>query len=141
MQTSRIRLGADRSELGRLAGWLTAEGARRNWAPGLVDELNLVLEELVLNTMVHGFGQSEGPAAERHIEICLEQEQRGLEVRLTDNGTAFNPLDLAPPDTSQGVEERKVGGLGVFLARSMTSDLRYSRENGLNILTFRKETA
>jgi anti-sigma regulatory factor (Ser/Thr protein kinase) len=39
-----------------------------------------------------------------------------------------------PPDLASELSERKIGGLGVFLARKLIADIRYYREDNKNIL-------
>ena len=56
-----------------------------------------------------------------------------------DSGQAFNPLEKEAPDLSPAVRRRTVGGLGIFLARSMADEVSYERRQEKNILTIRKD--
>ncbi|MBP3690070.1 MAG: ATP-binding protein, partial [Schwartzia sp.] len=56
-----------------------------------------------------------------------------------DEGVAFNPLDRKPPDLTPAVRRRQIGGLGIFLARSMSDEIGYERKDGKNILTIKKK--
>lgn len=58
-----------------------------------------------------------------------------LQLRFTDFGEAFNPLNQPQPDLELPAKDRIPGGLGVFLARKGASSIRYVREFGKNILT------
>jgi sigma-B regulation protein RsbU (phosphoserine phosphatase) len=97
----------------------------------------LALEEVFMNVAMHG-GQEGRPAS-----ATIELQRDGEELRLvvSDDGPAFDPLSLATPDTSLSIEEREVGGLGVFLVREMMDDVSYARREGLNVLSMRKRLA
>lgn len=101
-----------------------------DWPLTLTMRANLILEELVLNTLTHGdtSGLSE-------IDLELESENYALTIRLTDDGSAFNPLTDAPaPDVTLPLADRPVGGLGVYLVKTMGEELEYRRENDRNHL-------
>jgi len=56
-------------------------------------------------------------------------------IQIVDTGLSFNFAALDEPDISAGIEDRKAGGLGVFLIKKLMDDVQYRRENGRNILT------
>jgi serine/threonine-protein kinase RsbW len=94
--------------------------------------VHLVVEEAFVNLCRHAYhGRADG-----EVGVTISARTGELEVELSDSGPAFNPIDEAPrPDLTLGVEARKPGGLGVELMRRMTDDLRYRRDDGLNVLT------
>ena len=55
-----------------------------------------------------------------------------------DNGEPFDPLQKQDPNVSLSAEERKVGGLGIFLVKQTMDEVKYSYEYGTNILTLKK---
>ena len=56
-----------------------------------------------------------------------------------DSGVPFNPLEQADPDVNAPLEQRKIGGLGLFLVRKTMDKLNYVYENGQNVLTVIKK--
>jgi anti-sigma regulatory factor (Ser/Thr protein kinase) len=60
-----------------------------------------------------------------------------LRLEVSDSGRVFNPLEVPMPDLSAGLVDRPIGGLGLFLVRSLTDSLAYQRENGRNTVSFR----
>ena len=65
-------------------------------------------------------------------------EVRGdRELTISDDGKPFNPLELARPDVNAPLEDRKVGGLGVFIVRELSESVAYERHGGRNVLTLR----
>ncbi|MDD3585924.1 MAG: SpoIIE family protein phosphatase [Thermoguttaceae bacterium] len=72
------------------------------------------------------------------VECCTDPQRRQVRVRFIDHGVPFNPLDHIPPDISLPVEERPIGGLGIFIVRKWVDALLYLRENETNILELAK---
>ncbi|MYH71251.1 MAG: ATP-binding protein [Acidimicrobiia bacterium] len=101
-----------------------------SWPVTLTMRANLILEELVLNTLTHG-----DTSGLTEIDLELESENHALTIRLADDGSPFNPLTDAPePDVNLPLAERPIGGLGVYLVKTMGEELEYRREDGRNLL-------
>ncbi len=104
----------------------------------LPDELlfpfELALEEVFMNVAMHGGGE-QGPAT---VWLELERADGRLNLSLSDDGRAFDPLALPTPDLDAPLEERPVGGLGVYLVREMMDDVSYSYQGGRNCLSMWK---
>jgi len=60
-----------------------------------------------------------------------------LIATVSDDGKAFNPLEQSPPDIHAPLEDRKIGGLGIHLLRTLMEKVEYRRDDGRNHLTFR----
>jgi serine/threonine-protein kinase RsbW len=98
------------------------------------NQLNLILEELYTNTANYGFqGIKDGQVS---ISLILLDGQ--IEITYQDNGIAFNPLEMDDPDLLLNLDERAVGGLGVFFVKAMTDQVSYARDGDLNVLTMHK---
>ena len=59
-------------------------------------------------------------------------------ITFVDQGIPFDPLSRKDPDTSLGLEEREIGGLGIFLVRKTMDDVSYQYRDGKNILCLKK---
>ena len=98
------------------------------WPPDLGFAVRLILEELVLNAVIHG--SDDGSTT---VCLFLESGPDFVRIELTDNGREFNPLEDTPaPDLDSDVEDRPVGGLGVHLVKSMADAIEYERVDGFN---------
>lgn len=91
-------------------------------------DLNLVLEELFVNSVKHG--GCEG--VERAAEVQLSSRPDGVLLEYSDRGTPFNPADAPIPDLTAPLLERSLGGLGIHLVRQIMRDFEYQRRNGWN---------
>lgn len=99
--------------------------------------LNLALEEVVVNVIEYAY-----PSDETHTFSIIAQGDPGdqLTLEVIDDGLAFDPTNDAPEvDTTLGVEERPIGGLGIFLVKKIMDEVTYQRTNNQNVLTMKKK--
>ena len=129
-----LKFKSDREELDGITTAVEAFSADEDWSTDLLFRINLVIEELVLNIIDYGYDDND-----HEIELSFKSDANSVTIDITDEGRAFDPLNDAPePDISSPLEERHVGGLGVYLARTMMDELTYRRENSRNHLTLVK---
>jgi anti-sigma regulatory factor (Ser/Thr protein kinase) len=98
---------------------------------------NPAIEELITNTIKYGYDD----AAVHEIEIRLSLNEEHLVLTVIDDGHAFNPLEAPEPETTLPIEDRPVGGLGIFLLRKLADRMTYERKDGCNQVTIVKRTA
>ncbi len=122
-------------ELSTITAAVEQFGDAEQWAPDLVFQINLVIEELGLNIMTHGMSEDL-----EKIGITLTAEGESLTIEIVDNGRPFDPTSDAPePDLNSEIGERSIGGLGVHIVRSLMDSLCYRRQGGRNHVTLVKE--
>ena len=127
-----LRIAASHGQLQLAEQAIDVMAERDKWPEELVFKVKLVVEELGLNIIDHGYGNDDS----REIEIRLSSEGGALTIEFIDEAPPFDPLSETPlPDTSAGIEERPIGGLGVFLVREMMDDVQYVREGNQNRVT------
>ena len=120
----------------------TAEAARafdafctaEELPPSVVWRLGVALDEIVGNIVAHGAEDGAAPAG---LDVWFARQGPTIEITVTDDGPAFNPLLAADPDVSGSLASREPGGLGIMLVKSLMDDVRYERTTR-NILTIRK---
>ena len=102
--------------------------------------VTLSLDELVTNIIQYGTKDD----SEGLIRVRVEVHPELVRIEIENRGFRFNPFEeVAAPDTSLPLEERPIGGLGVFLVKSLMTSVHYEHEDGTNrvILTRSLETA
>ena len=102
---------------------------------GTEKQIMVAVEEVFVNVSNYAYGQETG-----HVKVCaaLSAPPRVLTLTFIDRGVPFNPLDSADPDLTISVQERKIGGLGIFLTKAIMDSVTYRYESGQNILTLQK---
>ena len=101
----------------------------------ILNQIDLAVEEIFVN-IAHYSGSAEA-------EICASYHISGdgsgtLTLAFKDSGKPFNPLDRADPDLSLSAEERRIGGLGIFLTKKFMDSVEYEYVGGMNCLTIKK---
>ena len=130
-----LRIATDLGELERIHAMVEEVGEEAAWTPSLIYQVNLVLEELAVNVINYGHGGDPN----HEIEIALDWEEDELTIEMADDAPAFDPLKDAPdPDLTSTLEDRRIGGLGVYLVHTFMDELRYRHEQGRNHLTMVK---
>ena len=95
---------------------------------------DLALEEHLTNVLAYGFKNG----GERWVSVELHVERGALVASVADNGDAYNPLNSPPVDTSVPLEDKPIGGLGVYLMKQVMDELTYARNGGMNVLRMSK---
>ena len=98
-----------------------------------VDELDLLIEEIVMNVCGHAYSDGSQGVVTLTYSVPAPGE---LSVEVADQGAEFNPLTAAPPDLTLNLESRPIGGLGIFLVKTLAPSLTYRRDRDWNRLTF-----
>lgn len=137
MQASRTLTVANRmEEIRTIEAALEEFGEQHGFPMDALLQIQLALEELFTNVVsyAHDDGQ------EHEVEIRLAREGETITVEITDDGCPFNPLHDAPDlDVESSLEERRVGGAGIRLAKQLMTELRYQRNSERNHLTMVKK--
>lgn len=128
-----LRLSYDIREIARINEAI--QGLVENGTIGddIAGRIALVSEEAVSNIINHSVP---GDADDRIVYRIRPDSRNGTaEVTVSDTGPRFNPLEQCPDvDTGLPLEEREVGGLGIFLIRQLGESLVYEFRDGMNIL-------
>jgi anti-sigma regulatory factor (Ser/Thr protein kinase) len=94
-------------------------------------KIDMILDEILTNIISYGYDDDK----EHIITICVSLDEEDMKIVITDDGLPFNPLLRPPPDLNIPLEERPVGGLGIYLVKSYVSSIDYTRSDEHNILS------
>jgi serine/threonine-protein kinase RsbW len=128
---AEIRVPARLESLYPLIDFVASCARQRGIGEKRIREIDLVMEEILVNIFNYAYPDRPGD-----VEVASRLDDAGsLLVEITDGGVPFNILTRTDPDLEAGIEERQVGGLGVFFVKQLVREVRYRREHGKNILT------
>jgi serine/threonine-protein kinase RsbW len=131
-----LRVAAQLDQLAGLRRFVEDTGAAWQIAPAVIHPLVLAVDELTTNTIVYGYRGQPGA-----IEVEMERTAEAVVVRLRDEAPPFDPTQVAEPDLNLPLEQRPVGGMGIFLARQSVDRLTHQvTAQGGNLLTLVKAT-
>ena len=132
---SRLMMINDIRQLSRLPGFVEQAVAGTEMDPAAVSNLNLALEEAVANVIEYAYPEGkEGP-----VELTAFRDAEAVHFILSDRGQPFDPTAAPEADVHAGLTERRIGGLGIHLVRSIMDAVCYERKDGWNILTMTKK--
>jgi anti-sigma regulatory factor (Ser/Thr protein kinase) len=92
-------------------------------------------EEIFVNIAHYAYG---GEAGEAVVTIEISSQPKVCTVVFKDKGTPYNPLEKEDPDTTLSADERQIGGLGVFMVKTMMDSVNYRYEDGANVFSMSK---
>jgi len=107
----------------------------RDCKPKIIMQMELVIEELFVNVAHYAYTPNKGICT---VQKEIEEDPRAITITFIDSGMPYNPLEHDDPDTSLGVEEREIGGLGIFLVKKNVDKISYEHKDGQNVLRLTK---
>ena len=97
--------------------------------------INVCVEELFVNISKYAYAPNIGTAT---VRIENLKDPNRVSITFIDSGVPYNPLEKLDPDVTLTLEERPVGGLGIFMVKKRMDDVRYEYKDNHNILTITK---
>lgn len=135
MEPRKLELCNRIEEISRMASFLEEIGHELELSAQESFNIHLALEEAVTNVIMYAYPQNE----EHKIELTVNCADDELVFRIVDWGKEFDPTAQPDADVTLSLEERPVGGLGIFLIKSLMQRVEYSRVDSRNILTLVKQ--
>lgn len=101
-------------------------------------QIALSLEELYVNVANYAYPNSIG-GCDFVLHAEKNADNRGyIDIEMRDEGIPFDPLAKEDPDITLSAEERKIGGLGIFMAKQIMDEISYQREDNFNVMKMKK---
>ena len=101
---------------------------------GLADrkifEIQMAVDEACTNIINYGYTVDVGM-----INISCRRRDEDVIVVIKDRAKPFDPTSVPPPDLDASLEERKIGGLGVYFMKTLVDEVKYEFKDGKNVLT------
>jgi len=89
--------------------------------PATVYKIQLSIDEACTNVIKHAYEGKGGP-----LFLALELSGSKIIITLQDKGTPFDPTSIPAPDLSADLEERAIGGLGIYFMQKLMDSVQYS---------------
>ncbi len=127
----RLEIAAEEENLPQLLEFMRERIQDGGFDDGTAGKLELAVEEVLVNVVHYAYPGSSGSVA---IETG-ENDSGAFVIEISDRGIPFDPLAAPEADITASIEDRAIGGLGIYFMRRIVDDVRYRREDGRNILT------
>lgn len=122
-------------QLSKLSDFIDSIAEELSIDSSMAMSLNLAIEEAVTNVVMYAYPEGEVG----NVVIIANFTEGMLVFTISDNGIPFDPTSKTDADVTLNVEERPIGGLGIFLVKNLMDFVGYERKNGYNILTLKKK--
>jgi len=99
-----------------VVNWLQRQGLDK-----YVFAFETAVDEASTNIVKHAYGGTGG-----FYQISCELRVTDIVITIRDHGNKFNPDSVPLPEVSSRLEDRKVGGLGIYMIRKMMDCVDYS---------------
>lgn len=133
---SILTVTATDENLDRVIGFVEEALEQYDCPMKAVMQVDLCVEEIYINIAHYAYAPEVG-TAEIHLEVT--EEPKVLTITFIDQGIPYDPLAKEDPDITLSAEERRIGGLGVFLVKKNMDSVTYEYKNGSNVLTISKK--
>ncbi len=93
-----------------------------------VHEIELAVDEACTNIIEHAYEYDES----KDIDVLVKTDLKQLAVIISDKGKSFNHKDVKMPDMQEYMKELRVGGLGIYLMKTLMDEVNYHTGKGVN---------
>ena len=127
----------DLREIARTVSRIDAFCSARHLRPQVAYAINLGIEEILTNTISHGYDDDD----QHRIEIIVRAEGETVVVVIVDDSRPFDLSQARNVERDAALADDALDGLGLFLVQEMMDRVEYQRLHGCNVLTLTKNTS
>ncbi len=116
-----------------LMAFVSSHAREQGFSVERIRDIELAVEEVLVNIIKYAYGNCDHQGS---IEItCKAAEGRSLVLEIADSGIPFDITAVPDPDVNADINDRQIGGLGIYFVKQLMDEVRYRREDGRNKLT------
>ena len=131
-----ITLPAAVENIGKITAFVEGKLEERDCPLKKTMEISMAVDEIMANVAMYAYAPGTGDVT---VQFGFEEASRTASVTFIDGGVAFDPLAKEDPDVTLPAEQRKIGGLGIFLVKKTMDEVTYKRKDNKNVLCIRKK--
>ena len=128
-----LKVPADTRRLHEVLDFVNIVLEEHDCSPRTETLIDICLEEMFVNIAHYAYPGNDGWA-----EIHISVSDGAAVITLIDGGIPYNPLEKPDPDVTLALEDRAIGGLGIYMVKKKMDTVTYAYEAGHNILTMSK---
>ena len=127
-----LTVEANIQSLDKVIDFVNEELERNTCSSELLSNIILAVEEVFVNIANYAYTPSSGS-----VVLSIDAGEEAV-IRFEDTGKPYNPLDHPAPDIHKPLMERDIGGLGIFLVKTLMDKVDYMRVGNKNVLVMTK---
>ena len=98
-------------------------------------QINIAIDEIFSNISYYAYQNEAGQVT---MKVEMQENPKAVCITFIDCGIPYNPLEKEDPDITLSIEEREIGGLGIFMVKKNMDEMEYEYSEGKNILVLKK---
>lgn len=106
-------------------------------SPRIRHQIDVAVDELFSNIALYAYPRSQKGTVT--IQIAVIEAPCSVSICFIDNGVPFNPFAKKEPNVMLSLEERPIGGLGIYIVKKSMDSVSYEYKNGQNIVQIQKK--
>ena len=133
---NELELEAAAENLAEVQAFVDERLERADCPPKAQMQIAVAVEEIFINIASYAYAPDKGKAT---VRVEVSEDPVTVTITFVDHGMPYDPLAKEDPDVSLPANERKIGGLGIFMTKKMMDSVHYEYRDGRNILTLKKK--
>ncbi len=121
MKTKKLKVKSRTENLSVIRDFVSKSAAEAGISSDVMENIILAVDEACTNIIKHAYGSV--PDGELIIKTKITQAR--FEISITDYGRSFAPETIPEPDLQKYYRQRRVGGLGMYLMKTLMDDVKY----------------
>ncbi|MBQ9626064.1 MAG: ATP-binding protein [Treponema sp.] len=132
---AKLTVEATKENTGKVLAFVEAELEKLECPIKELAQINVAVDELYCNIASYAYPDSQGTA-----DIIVQSPQDNtVAITFEDGGVPYDPLKKPDPDVTLSAEERKIGGLGIYIVKKTMDSVEYKYQDNKNVLTITKK--
>ena len=132
---NELELEADADNLEEVQAFVGEHLDAADCPPRARMQIDVAVEEIFINIVSYAYSPEKGNAV---VRVEVSEDPVNVIITFLDHGIPYDPLKRDDPDVTLAADERPVGGLGIFIAKTVMDDVTYEYKDGQNILELKK---
>lgn len=133
--TTHLTIRARLEDISIVSNFVMAAAQKAGLDEQGIHHCQLAVDEACTNIIEHAYGEND---EDEIIQISCKRDAGGFHIVIVDHGPLFNPLGQPAPDPAAALDERRVGGWGIYFIKKLMDEVRYDADDGRNRLTCTK---
>jgi anti-sigma regulatory factor (Ser/Thr protein kinase) len=130
-----LRIGNTIAEMKKVVDFVDRFCAIHHLPRDIANDVNLCLDEILNNTISYGYDDQE----EHSILVTLSVSGNWMIAEIEDDGKPFDPRQSTPPNSLDGLQARRIGGVGLHFVNGLMDEVDYVRKQGYNHVQLKKK--
>jgi serine/threonine-protein kinase RsbW len=120
-RTFTLQVPSSTENLAMIRDFVTSIGEQAGMSPAEVAQLELAVDEACANVIEHAYG----PDRTKEVSVRAMLDGDTVEIDVIDTGQGFDPAVVEQLELDKLISNRKSGGLGMRLMKTLMDEVHY----------------